>query len=157
MRHLDWIRLLIQVLPFNSRWSVRLRRHLEHCRRCQAGLAGLEEAWTATVSQEKIKKETDFWPDFLDRLERAKPLEHSGQGRRLRWTLAAAGLVVAAAAVGLFIFQQPGEKDDPVSAIKLRVSYITMYEKPAQAFIFKTQDENWTFVWVEKQNSGEVL
>jgi hypothetical protein len=116
----------------------------------------IEEARTATIPKENIGEAVDFWPEISGRLNRTRPVEPFGQRRGWRWALATAGLVLAAAAIGLFLFRQ-GTGDDPASAIKLRVSYATMYEKPAQAIIFHTQDVNRTFVWVEKQNSGEVL
>ncbi|MDH4272025.1 MAG: hypothetical protein OEW18_08625 [Candidatus Aminicenantes bacterium] len=155
MRHLRGIQSLIRILPFGSRWSARLRRHLELCRKCQEGMASVEDARTATIPKEKIEIAIDFWPALRRRLEREKPGKQARPRMSWRWALGAAGFL-AAAAIGLFLLR-PGEKNDPASGIKLRINYVKMYEEPAQAFIFHTQDVNSTFVWVEKQNSGETL
>ncbi len=155
MRHLRGIQIFISVLPFGSRWSAGLRRHLEHCRKCREGMASVEDARTATVPKEKIEKGIDFWPAFVRRLEEEKPEKQARPALAWRWALGAAGFF-AAAAIGLFLLR-PGEKDDPAWGIKLRINYVRMYEKPAQAIIFQTQDANRTFVWVEKQSSGEKL
>jgi hypothetical protein len=117
-------------------------------------MIGIDEARAATIPKERIEKGADFWPELVHGLKRAKPAKPSGPRLGRRWVLAAAGF--AAVAIGFFLLR-PGEKDDPASGIKLRVNYVKMYEEPAQAFIFKTQDENTTFVWVEKRESGEVL
>jgi hypothetical protein len=154
MSHLRGIRILVRILPFRSPWSARLRRHLEHCQRCQAGMISLDEASAATIPQQRIKEGKDFWPELVHSLKRAKSLKPSGPRLRRRWALAAAGFI--AVAIGLFLLK-PGEKDDLASAIKLRIQSIKIYDQPAQAFIFEIPDANRTFVWVEKQETGEVL
>ncbi len=156
MSHLRGIQVLIRILPFGSRWSVGLRRHLEHCQKCRQDLAHIEEARTATISREQLEKGRDIWPEFVRRLEREKSPTQARPRLKWRWALGAAALVVAAAATGLFLFR-PGGGDDLAAGVKLRINYVTLYEKPARAFIFQTQDANSTFVWVEKQNSGETL
>ena len=156
MRHHRGIQTLIRLLPFRSRWSGRLRQHLESCRKCQEDLADLEEARAATISSVELGQGKDFWPDLAIRIESVEPQISARPRLNWRWALGAAGFVAVAAAVGLFLFQ-PGSGNDPVSAVRLRINYVTMYEKPAHAFIFQTQDPNSTFVWVEKQNSGETL
>ena len=156
MRHLKGIQVLIRVLPFRSRWSAGLRRHLEHCRKCQKSLADLDEARGATISREKIGQEMDFWPVFLRKIESTGLLIKARPRLAWRWALGAVGLVAAAAVVGLLLFR-PGTGNDPASDVKLRIQSVRMYDQPAQAYIFQTRDTNSTFVWVEKQESREVL
>ncbi len=157
MRHCKGIQVLIRILPFRSRWSARLRQHLERCRKCREDLADLEEARTATISREKMGQEMDFWPVFLRQIESTgPPLIKTRPRLAWRWALSAVGLVAAAAVVGLLLFR-PGTGNDPDSDVKLRIQSVRMYDQPAQVYIFQTRDTNRTFVWVEKQESREVL
>lgn len=156
MHHLKGIALFIRVLPFGSHWSARVRQHLERCRKCREGLANLDEARMATVSSEELGQEMDFWPVFLRRIGRSEPPRKARPRLAWRWALGAAGFAAAAAAAGLWLFR-PATGNDPASGVKLRIQSVTMYGQPAQAYIFQTQDTDSTFVWVEKQKSGEVL
>lgn len=156
MRHRKGIQVLIRVLPFRSRWSAGLRRHLEYCRKCREGLADLEEARRATISREEMGQGKDFWPVFLRRIGSTEPRIRARPRLSWRWALGAAGLVAAAAVVGLLLFR-PETGNDPASNVKLRIQSVRMYDQPAQAYIFQTRDTNSTFVWVEKQESREVL
>jgi hypothetical protein len=74
----------------------------------------------------------------------------------LGWAVGAAG-VVALAIIGAFFLVPTSRHEALSSGVKLRVNYVKMYEQPAQAFVFHTRDANSTFVWVEKQKTGEVI
>ncbi|MBP1767297.1 MAG: hypothetical protein H6P98_1412, partial [Candidatus Aminicenantes bacterium] len=82
--------------------------------------------------------------------------EPSKPGVGWAWALGTAGLL-ALAIIGVFFFAPSPPADVLSSGVKLRVNYVRMYEVPAQAFIFRTQDANSTFVWVEKPKPGEAL
>jgi hypothetical protein len=80
---------------------------------------------------------------------------------RQGWGERSIGAVYAAntvgAIIGVFFFIPNPPADVLSSGVKLRINFVRMYEEPAQAFIFHTQDENSTFVWVERPKPGEVL
>jgi hypothetical protein len=156
MNHTRWVQLFIRLLPFGSGLSSRLRRHLERCPECLGRMADVREARAATVSKNDLGRLEDYWPRLALGLQHPEKREHSGLKLSWAWALGAAGLM-ALAIIGLF-FRVPPPNEEPLSSgVKLRINYVRMYEQPAQAFIFHTQDANSTFVWVEKQKSGEVL
>jgi len=148
--------MVIRLLPFNSGLSLRFRRHLEQCPECQGELADIQEARASTIGQEDIGASRDFWPAFALSLERPKPRRHVGAGLGWAWALGTAGLL-ALAITGAFFLIPFSRQEVLSSGVKLRVNYVRMYEKPAQAFIFQTQEANSTFVWVEKLKTGEAL
>jgi hypothetical protein len=119
-------------------------------------LATLEEARRATISADRLKDVGDFWPGFQAVLR----LEHEGKPARpaarpsWRWALGTAGLL---AVVGIVILvpllsrRGPSPRASVEGPLPFRVDSVTIEEKPAQAFIFHTQDPDITYVWVEKQ------
>jgi hypothetical protein len=156
MNHTRCSRAFIKLLPFRSGLSSRLRRHLEQCPECQERMASIQEARAATVSRNELGQVKDFWPRFALSLKSPRAGESFGIGWRWSWALGLAGFL-ALAIVGLFFFAPSSSREVLSSGVKLRVNYVRMYEEPAQAFIFQTQDANSTFVWVEKPKPGEVL
>lgn len=156
MNHTRWVQVFIRLLPFRSGLSSRLRRHLEQCGECQGRMADIREARAATISKNDLGRVDDFWPRFALGLERPKSGKHFGAKLSWSWALGTAGLL-ALAIVGLFFLVPSSRQEVLSSGVKLRVDYVKIYEEPAQAFIFQTQDANSTFVWVEKQKTGEVL
>jgi hypothetical protein len=154
MNHTRWVQACIRLLPFRSGLSARLRRHLERCPECQGLMASVSEAGGATVGQDKLGQVADFWPRFVLSLERQQP--RKAIGVRWSWAIGLAG-ILALAIIGLYLFVPSPSRPVLSSGVKLRVNYVQMYEEPAQAFIFQTQDANSTFVWVEKTKQGEVL
>ena len=156
MNHNKRILLLIRLLPFRSSLSLRLRRHLEQCPECLSRMADIRDARVATVSTRDLGQAEDFWPRLAARLERPLHGEPSKPGVGWAWALGTAGLL-ALAIIGVFFFAPSPPADVLSSGVKLRVNYVRMYEEPARAFIFRTQDANSTFVWVEKPKPGEAL
>lgn len=156
MNHTKWAQVFIRLLPFRSGLSSRLRRHLEQCGECQGRMADIQEARAATISKNDLGKVGDFWPRFALSLEKPKSGKHFGAQLGWSWALGTAGLL-ALAIIGAFFLVPSSPQEVLSSGVKLRVNYVRIYEEPAQAFIFHTQDENATFIWVEKQKSGEVL
>jgi len=117
-------------------------------------MADIREARASTVSRHDLGEVEDFWPQFVLRLEGPKPGKPIGLG--WSWAVGIAGLL-ALTIVGLFFLSPSPPQEVLSSGVKLRINYVRMYEEPGQAFIFHTQDANSTFVWVEKQKTGEVL
>ena len=71
-----------------------------------------------------------------------------------RWALGTAGLL---AVVGIIVLVPllSRKRMPPVARVEsplpFRVDSVMIEEKPAQAFVFHTQDSDITYVWVEKQ------
>jgi hypothetical protein len=143
---------MLRLWPFLS-WRIPFfRRHLELCPLCLRNLADIQEAKRATIAGDQLGGVKDFWTGFVADLEEAEPQPKVRLRLGWRWALGLAGLL-AAAMIGVFILTSPRQGNDRFdSAVKLRINCVQVYEEPAQAFIFQTQDPNRTFVWVEKQN-----
>ena len=119
-------------------------------------LATLEEARKATIAADRLKDVGDFWPGFAAavRQKRGKRPLRSAVRPAWCWALGTAGLL---AVVGIIVFvpmltRRGHPPAVPAGApLPFRVDSVTIEEKPAQAFVFHTQDPDITYVWVERQ------
>jgi hypothetical protein len=146
------IELLFKLIPIKSWQYSLLQRHLLRCDKCLKNLVGIEEAKSATISKEKIRAARDFWPEFRRGVKEAKPRrQRQARPAYRRWAFGTVALLAVISA-GVFILTLPQKKENLDQSIKLRVNYARIYEQPAQAFVFQTQDPDSTFVWVEKIN-----
>jgi hypothetical protein len=122
----------------------------------ETGLASLEEARGATISAEQLKNIRDFWPGFAASVRQEQEKTHVRRAARpaWRWALGTAGLL---AVVGIVVLvpmlshKEPPPAGGIESSLPFRVDSVTIEEKPAQAFVFHTQDPDITYVWVERQ------
>jgi len=156
MIHTKWRHVLVWVLPFRSGLSRRLRRHLERCPECLDRMADVRQARSVTISARELGRVEDIWPRLAPKLGTPSCRESEAPKAGWAWALGTAGLL-ALAVVGAFFLAPLGPTEVLSAGVKLRVNYVRMYEEPAQAFIFRTQDADSTFVWVEKPKPGEVL
>ncbi len=119
-------------------------------------LATLEEARRATISREKLGGVKDFWPEFMVAVGEKKSRKDVWMGARpaLKWAMGAAGLLVVIGG-GILVPKLLRRGSLPAAVAKtaviFRIDSVKIDDKPAQAFIFQTQDQGSTFVWVEKQ------
>ncbi|MBN2199339.1 MAG: hypothetical protein JW747_05760 [Candidatus Aminicenantes bacterium] len=150
---------LIGLVPLASLRRALLARHLSRCARCREREADIREARSVTWAKEDFEGRPDFWPRLEEALRRPDAPHTAAPRLAPRWRWAA----VSAAAVGLaaagLILIDFEKKNGPVVApgLKLVIDSPRIYSEPAQAYIFQTQDEHTTFVWVEKQPQGEEL
>ena len=119
-------------------------------------LATMDEARRATISKERLGNVKDFWPGFAAAVGKKGSTKHVRAGARptLQWVLGAAGLVVVIGVSVLIpiLFRRGAPPAAPEkTAVIFRIDSVKIDDEPAQAFIFKTQDQGSTFVWVEKQ------
>lgn len=119
-------------------------------------LATLDEARRATISRERLEGVKDFWPGFAVAVgeKGSKKRVRTGDGRIPQWALGAAGLLVVIGVIVLVpkLFRRGIPTAAPEETfVNFRIDSIKINEEPAQAFIFQTQDQGSTFVWVEKQ------
>jgi hypothetical protein len=118
--------------------------------------ATMDEARRATISKERLGDVKDFWPGFAAAVGQKGSTKHVRIGGRptLQWALGAAGLVVVIGVSMLVpkLFRRGGPPAAPEkTAVIFRIDSVKIDDEPAQAFIFQTQDQGSTFVWVEKQ------
>jgi hypothetical protein len=120
------------------------------------GLATLEEARRATISADRLKDVRDFWPGFAAAVRQERGKRHGRPAARpdWRWALGTAGLL---AVVGIIVLvpmlsrRESPPADGANSPLPFRVDSVTIEEKPAQAFVFHTQDPDISYIWVERQ------
>lgn len=133
-----------------------MRSHKPGREEREDGLATLEEARRATISADRVKGVRDFWPGFAASVRREPEKRPAGSAVRpvWRWALGTAGLL---AVVGMVVLVPMLSRREPLPAapvdrpLPFRVDSVTIEEKPAQAFVFHTQDPDITYVWVERQ------
>ena len=118
------------------------------------GLATLEEARRATIPPERFKDGPDLWPGFEAALDRERSGRRSPVAPSWRWAFGTAALLAVIGFVALFptlTRRPPVPAPSPDRGPAFRVDSVTIEEKPAQAFIFHTQNPDTTYVWVERQ------
>ena len=130
--------------------------HKPHVKEYGDDLATLDEARRATISKEQLGGVKDFWPGFTDAVDEKGPKKRfrTGDGLIPQWALGAAGLLVVIGVIVLVpkLFRRGVPTAAPEeTAVIFRIDSIKINEEPAQAFIYQTQDQGSTFVWVEKQ------
>ncbi|HOI44113.1 MAG TPA: hypothetical protein PLX50_00720 [Candidatus Aminicenantes bacterium] len=151
MRHLKKTRILLGLCPFKAWRASLVRRHLEECAVCREDLADVRQARSVTIAGSELGPVKDFWPQFAESLRTKAPAKTKVARPAWRWAIGTAGL--AGIAVLTFLILGPRQRTNGLdSGVKLRVNYAELYEKPAQAIIFQTQEADSTFVWVERQN-----
>ncbi len=155
MGHHKRMHLLFRLLPFKSWQYFLIRRHFLRCEECRANLADIEDARAFTTAIDKLGDVKDFWPGFLGAAETKEKKVKPRFRPAWRWAVGTAGVLAVSAALVLIMTLSP-EKETSGLTVKLRIDYAEIYGEPAQAFIFQTQDANSTFVWVEKQEKGEI-
>jgi len=144
------IRILFALFPFSSWRYALLQGHLLRCPECLKDVADIETARSVTMVKEKIAPHKDLWMTLSNRLAAEPTKLKARKMSAWRWALGTAGLL-ALIAVLFLAFPRTHRPVSLDLQVKLQVNTITLYEQPAQAFIFKTQDPDLTFVWVEKR------
>jgi len=120
------------------------------------GLATLEEARRATISADQLNDAGDFWPGFAAAVREERGGRPVRSAVRPAWRLAL-GTAGILAIVGIVVLVPMLSRRHPLPAahvesqLPFRVDSVTIEEKPAQAFIFHTQDPDISYVWVERQ------
>lgn len=147
------INFLFKAVPIKILQDFLIQSHIQTCSACQTKLANREEAQSLLISQEELTKSKDFWPDvrlaLQDKQIPTKPVFD------YRWGWAAiATLTIASIIAGIWFSLTPTLQKSPELTQKFHINSIEIGNKPAQAFYFKTQEENIFFVWAEKSEEG---
>jgi hypothetical protein len=149
------IRVFSSLIPFN-RWRTSwIKSHLSKCESCQEDLATSDEGKAVTIGRDDIALQKDLWPQFAKDLEERKQPKEDLRRPAWQWIIGTAAAMVVVFGIVMVMTHSPPERDQ-YSAANLVINYVKIYEEPAQAFIFQTQDTNRTFIWVEKQTKGDM-
>lgn len=149
-------KILFKLIPLKSLQYSILQNHILKCDACLKDIVGIDEAQAITVPKDRLEHVTDLWPRFLKDLEQQRQRKKSTLRPTWRWALGAAAAMVLTISLIFVISRSPEKGYINDTAVKLTIDYINLYEEPAQAFIFQTQDASKTFIWVEKLSKGEM-
>jgi hypothetical protein len=144
---------LITILPLKKWQDLLIRRHSLKCPVCLGKLADKDEIRSVLITQSEIPVPKDLWPEFVSlRNQSLKPVEQPHR-KAWNWGYAAAGaLIVLVAVFWNLRIHQPLE---PELSGDFQIKSIEVDGRPAQAYLFKTEDPHIYFVWAEKHNGGE--
>jgi len=149
------IKLLFKVIPIKSIQYTLLQKHISKCDKCLNELADINEARSATIHKDSLKSVKDFYFPLESNIEKEERKKRTPMPPLWSWALRTAGALVLT--IGLvFVITHSPQKENIEPSIKLIIDYVKLYEEPAQAIIFQTQEKSRTFIWVKKQNKGEI-
>jgi hypothetical protein len=139
-----------------SRWrALLIRRHIEGCAHCQAGLASRAESRSLFVQEGEVGGEGVLWTKIGPRLapEAAAPKETAWTApspifRGWGWAAAAAFLAVLITGVLLIRDFRP-ERTAPVAAVAARfeLEYVRIGGQPADTVVYQPHGSDMIIVW----------
>ena len=144
------------------RWrSFLIRRHMEACPLCQAGLASRDEALLLLTRDSDVKDVGFLWPGIRRRLKEG-PVEPGKP--RIAWKLgwnSALGAAAAVAAVTSLVMLLRGFRPETIAAPGsgnngIQVVSLMVEGRPADAVYFHPQDSEMVIIWAEKVREGGV-
>jgi hypothetical protein len=148
------IDFLFTVFPIKRWQGFLIRRHIRKCPACLSRLADVEDVKSLFIQESELEDLETMWTSVKARIDEGREEVRVPLWRRWRWVYAAAVLFVAVA-VWLWLFSpfSPGRgpSEEPL-AEQFQIDYIEIENEPAQAYIFRPQDSNTYFVWVEKKS-----
>lgn len=147
------INFLFKVIPIKIWQDYLISSHFQTCSICQSRLANREEAHSLLVPQEELPNVKDLWPEVRQALSEKPSPPKLAPSYRWGWAFAAT-LTLAAVLAGVWFSLTPNLQKSTNLIQKFHINYIEIENKPAQAFYFKTQEENMFFVWAEKSEEG---
>ncbi|NOR15278.1 MAG: hypothetical protein GQ544_06210 [Candidatus Aminicenantes bacterium] len=141
------------ILPLKKWQDFLIRRHISNCPACMGKLADKYEVRTILIAGSEIPTAKDFWPGFISRLNQGLKQNELPTQRVWNWGYVAVGVFVTVAAIFWNLRTTPPVS--PELSENFQIKSIEIDGRPAQAFLFKTEDPNMYFVWAEKNNEGE--
>lgn len=148
------IDFLFAVLPIKRLQGFLIRHHIRECSACLSRLADVEEVKPLLIQEGELEDLENLWPAVKAKIDKGREDVRVPLWHRWKWVYAAAALFVAAA-VWLWLFSPFSPGKDPSEepfAGQFQIDYIEIENEPAQAYIYRPQDSNTFFVWVEKKS-----
>jgi hypothetical protein len=157
MSHCKTVEFLYALIPLKRWRSFLIRRHIEKCPGCLAGLASREEAGGLLVQEAGANVSRSFWSGVEAAIAEDSGGERGGDkilpplpGFRWGWAVATAFLGVLL--IGLFFlrdFQPERVSADTVQA-RFELEYVRVGGQPANAVVYQPQGSDMIIVWAEK-------
>ena len=147
------VNFLFKSVPIKIFQDYLVMSHIKTCFACQSRLVNREEAQSLLIPQAELQNGKDFWPNVCHAIgEKQSPVKPVFV-YRWRWAFMAT-LTICSILAGIWFLFTPTLQKSPEPIQMFHVNYIEIENKPAQAFYFKTQEENMFFVWAEKSEEG---
>lgn len=145
--------LLIVILPLKKWQDLLIRSHSLRCPLCLGKLADKEEVLSVLITESELPVGKDLWPGFVSK--RNQSLKPAGRPRRRRWSWGYAAAGALAIMFAMFWNLRSPRSLSPEVSGDFQIKSIEMDGRPAQAYLFKTEDPDIYFVWAEKNTGGE--
>lgn len=145
------------IIPLKPWRGLLIRRHIERCPRCLAGLASRDAVGSLLVQEIKENICRPLWPGVEAALAE-EPSGASGKERTLRysvmrrwgWAVATAFLCVVLISFLLLKDFLPERVSADVVAARFELEYVRVGGQPANAVVYQPQGSDMIIVWAEK-------
>lgn len=145
--------VFFKLLPAKKWQDFLIRNHILNCSACLGKLADKEEARSILIAESEIPAVKDMWPGFVSCLNQGIGPRERPIRKAWNWGYVAAGAIVTLTAV-IWSLRAPPSVSHALSE-NFKITSIEVDGRPAQAFLFKTEDPNTYFVWAERNSEGE--
>ncbi|MFZ2054058.1 MAG: hypothetical protein WAU81_07655 [Candidatus Aminicenantales bacterium] len=142
-----------------SRWrDLLIRRHIEGCARCQAGLASRAESRSLLVQEGTVSIERTLWTGIESRLadkagHSVKALSRRAPAALHAWRWAAAAALLLVLATGYWVlkdFQPEAISVAAAASARFELEYVRVDGQPADVVIYQPQGSDMIIVWAGK-------
>ncbi|MFQ6109717.1 MAG: hypothetical protein ACE5L7_09235 [Candidatus Aminicenantales bacterium] len=154
MLRCEIVDFLFKAFPLKVWQDFLIRRHIQKCPVCQAGLASAGEVRPFLIQEDEVGGEENFWLRIKTGLQKEKRRGRRFLQPRPRWVwmMRIAGLI-AAVVLGVWlysVFSSPERPAEEKEEARFKINYIRVENKPAQAYVYWPQGKNMIIVWAEK-------
>jgi predicted anti-sigma-YlaC factor YlaD len=150
-----------RIIPVRFWRDFLIRRHVETCPACQAGLVSREEARSLLVLEQDVARSRSVWPEIGSVLvgDAGKPAIEKDRKiaqlsfRRRRWATAAAAVLLIVLA-GYWIFKGYRSDEGGLSSAsvpqRFEIEYIRVGGLPANSVVYQPAGSDMIVVWAGK-------
>jgi hypothetical protein len=157
MSHCKTVEFFYALIPLTCWRGFLVRRHIEKCPGCLAGLASREEAGSLLVQEGSANVSRSFWNGVAGAIAEDSSGERAGDKilpplPGLRWGWAVATAFLGVLLIGLFFlrdFQPERVSADAVQA-RFELDYVRVGGQPANAVVYQPQGSDMIIVWAQK-------
>jgi hypothetical protein len=157
MSHCKTVEFFYALIPLRPWRDLLIRRHLERCPSCLAGLASREEAGRLLVQEAGASVSRSFWSGVAAGIAEDSGGKMAGDSQipllpARRWGLAVATAFLGVLLIGLFFWRDLRPERVSADAVQARfeLEYVRVGGQPANAVIYQPQGSDMIIVWAEK-------
>jgi hypothetical protein len=145
------------LIPVNRWRDFLIRRHIDGCARCQAGLASRAESRSLFVQEGTAAIGRTLWTAIESGLAaemgepvRTIPRQEMSPWRLSRWAVAAALVLVLATGYWIFKGFQPETLSAAAAPERFEIAYVRVDGKPANTMVYQPHGSDMIIVWAGK-------